>query len=178
MERIRSARATGRPPDDAPLAGLDDVARTSAAAAALADNTRATYASQVEPVPELARAGRRRRPSGGADPTKTPLVSDTLSGIAHQHAAVPEAAPRQAAAWTTPPRSICWPRSAGPSAAVGGGRRRRPPRPAAGATPPTGTKRCGDESWTRRPRSRCDRGRAVDPGHRGRGDIGCLRPAG
>ena len=38
------------------------------------------------------------RAAGRADPTKTPLVADTLRGIARQHAAVPEAAPRQAAA--------------------------------------------------------------------------------
>ena len=38
------------------------------------------------------------RADGRADPTKTPLVADTLRGIARQHAAVPEAAPRQAAA--------------------------------------------------------------------------------
>ena len=38
------------------------------------------------------------RSAGRADPTKTPLVADTLRGIARQHAAVPEAAPRQAAA--------------------------------------------------------------------------------
>ena len=31
-------------------------------------------------------------------PTKTPLVADTLRGIARQHAAAPEAAPRQATA--------------------------------------------------------------------------------
>ena len=38
------------------------------------------------------------RAAGRPDPTKTPLVADTLRGIARQHAAVPEAAPRQAAA--------------------------------------------------------------------------------
>ena len=38
------------------------------------------------------------RSAGRADPTKTPLVADTLRGIARQHAAVPAAAPRQAAA--------------------------------------------------------------------------------
>ena len=38
------------------------------------------------------------RSAGRADPTKTPLVADTLRGIARQHAAAPEAAPRQAAA--------------------------------------------------------------------------------
>ena len=37
------------------------------------------------------------RSAGRADPTKTPLVADTLRGIARQHAAAPEAAPRQAA---------------------------------------------------------------------------------
>ena len=38
------------------------------------------------------------RAAGGTDPTETPLVADTLRGIARQHAAAPEAAPRQAAA--------------------------------------------------------------------------------
>ena len=38
------------------------------------------------------------RAGGRADPTKAPLVSDTLRGIARQHAAAPEAAPRQTAA--------------------------------------------------------------------------------
>ena len=38
------------------------------------------------------------RSAGRADPTKTPLVADTLRGIARQHAAAPEAAPRQATA--------------------------------------------------------------------------------
>ena len=137
MEHLKSARAPARPPTDAPLAGLDDVARTrvaSAAAATLADNTRATYASQwnrfeswcekrggdplaTEPAQVAAylaeRAETRKlatvqasaaaipaaaRAAGRADPTKTPLVADTLRGIARQHAAVPEAAPRQAAA--------------------------------------------------------------------------------
>ena len=49
MERLKPAEAPGRPAAGAPLAALDDVARTrvaSAAAAALAGNTRATYASQ------------------------------------------------------------------------------------------------------------------------------------
>ena len=36
------------------------------------------------------------RSAGRADPTKTPLVADTLRGIARQHAAVPAAAARQA----------------------------------------------------------------------------------
>ena len=35
-------------------------------------------------------------PPAGADPTKTPLVADTLRGIARQHARQPGAAPRQA----------------------------------------------------------------------------------
>ena len=137
MERLTTPAAPGRPDPDAPLAALDDVARTrvaSAAAAALADNTRMTYASQwnrfvawceergvdpldVEPAQVAAylaeRAETRKlstvqasaaaiaaaaRAAGRADPTKTPLVADTLRGIARQHAAVPEAAPRQAAA--------------------------------------------------------------------------------
>ena len=34
------------------------------------------------------------RAAGRADPTKTPLVADTLRGIARQHAAAPGAAPR------------------------------------------------------------------------------------
>lgn len=38
------------------------------------------------------------RAAGRADPIKTPLVADTLRGIARQHAAAPEAVPRQAAA--------------------------------------------------------------------------------
>ena len=38
------------------------------------------------------------RAAGRADPTKTPLVADTLRGIARQHAATAVATPRQAAA--------------------------------------------------------------------------------
>ena len=137
MERLKSTPAPGRAAGDAPLAALDDVARTrvaSAAAAALAGNTRMTYASQwnrfeswceergVDPLDAgpaqvaaylAERAETRKlstvqasaaaiaaaaRAGGRADPTKTPLVSDTLRGIARQHAAVPAAAPRQAAA--------------------------------------------------------------------------------
>ena len=40
------------------------------------------------------------RAGGRADPTKTPLVTDTLRGIARQHALQPGAAPRQARALT------------------------------------------------------------------------------
>ena len=137
MERLKTPAAPGRPAHDAPLAALDDVARTrvaSAAAAALADNTRMTYASQwnrfrswceeraLDPLAAAPaqvaaylaeRAETRKlatvqtsaaaiaaayRAAGRADPTKTPLVADTLRGIARQHAAAPEAAPRQAAA--------------------------------------------------------------------------------
>ena len=127
-----------RPAADTSLAALDDVARTrvaSAAAAALAGNTRMTYASQwhrfaawceergvVDPLDAGAaqvaaylaeRAETRKlstvqasaaaiaaaaRSAGRSDPTKTPLVADTLRGIARQHAAAPEAAPRQATA--------------------------------------------------------------------------------
>ena len=36
------------------------------------------------------------RAAGRPDPTKTPIVADTLRGIARQHARQPEAAPRQA----------------------------------------------------------------------------------
>ena len=138
MERRKSTVGPGRPAAEAGLAALDDVARTrvaSAAAAALAGNTRAAYAAQwnrfaawcerrgiVDPLAAGAaqvaaylaeRAETRKlatvqasaaaiaaaaRAAGRADPTKTPLVADTLRGIARQHAAVPEAAPRQAAA--------------------------------------------------------------------------------
>ena len=135
MERLKPPPAPARAAGDAPLAALDDVARTrvaSAAAAALADNTRMTYASQwnrfeswceergvdpldVEPAQvaaylaeraetrklstvQVSAAATAARAAGRADPTKTPLVADTLRGIARQHAAVPEAAPRQAAA--------------------------------------------------------------------------------
>ena len=48
--------------------------------------------------PRRRRIAAAARSAGRADPTKTPLVADTLRGIARQHAAVPEAAPRQAAA--------------------------------------------------------------------------------
>ena len=41
-----------------------------------------------------------RRAAGWPDPTKTPLVADTLRGIARQHAQQPGAAPRQARALT------------------------------------------------------------------------------
>ena len=122
-----------RPAAAAGLGALDDVARTrvaSAAAAALAGNTRMTYASQWHRFRSWLRGARRRRrrrraggripraetrklatvqasaaaiaaayrAAGRTDPTKTPLVADTLRGIARQHAAAPEAAPRQAAA--------------------------------------------------------------------------------
>ena len=136
MERLKPSSPV-RPVADAGLGALDPAARTrvaSAAAAALADNTRAAYASQwnrfltwceqravdplaAEPAQVAAylaeRAETRKlstvqasaaaiaaavRAAGRADPTKTPLVADTLRGIARQHAAAPEAAPRQAAA--------------------------------------------------------------------------------
>ena len=51
-----------------------------------------TVQASAAAIAAAARAG------GWADPTKTPLVDDTLRGIARQHAAVPEEAPRQAAA--------------------------------------------------------------------------------
>ena len=138
MERLKSTPGPVRPAADAALAALDDVARTrvaSAATAALAANTRDTYASQwnrfcawcerhgvADPLDAGAaqvaaylaeRAESRKlatvqasaaaiaaasRAAGRADPTKKPLVADTLRGIARQHAAAPEAAPRQAAA--------------------------------------------------------------------------------
>ena len=137
MVRLKSPVGPVRPAGNAGLGALDDVARSrvaSAAAAALAGNTRATYASQwnrfeswceergVDPLDAdpaqvaaylAERAETRKlstvqasaaaiaaaaRAGGRADPTKTPLVSDTLRGIARQHAAAPEAAPRQTAA--------------------------------------------------------------------------------
>ena len=138
MERLNHPAGSVRPAADTSLAALDDVARTrvaSAAAAALADNTRAAYASQwnrfaawcerrgvADPLDAAAaqvaaylaeRAESRKlstvqasaaaiaaaaRAAARADPTKTPLVADTLRGIARQHAATAAAAPRQAAA--------------------------------------------------------------------------------
>ena len=138
MERPNHPAGPVRPAAEAGLAALDDVARTrvaSAAAAALAGNTRMTYASQwhrfaawceergvVDPLDAgpaqvaaylAERAETRKlstvqasaaaiaaaaRAAGRADPTKAPLVADTLRGIARQHASAPEAAPRQAAA--------------------------------------------------------------------------------
>ena len=138
MGHLTTPPGSIRPSAEAPLAALDDVARSrvaSAAAAAKADNTRATYASQwnrfcawcdrhgiVDPLDAGAaqvaaylaeRAETRKlstvqasaaaiaaaaRDAGRADPTKTPLVADTLRGIARQHAAAPAAASRQAAA--------------------------------------------------------------------------------
>ena len=139
MERRNTPAGPVRPAGDADLGALDAAARTrvaSAAAAALAGNTRATYAAQwnrfcawceergvADPLDagaaqvaaylaeraetrKLATVQAFRRPriaaaarsAGRADPTKTPLVADTLRGIARQHAAAPEAAPRQAAA--------------------------------------------------------------------------------
>ncbi len=137
MERLKPPAGSVRPAADTSLAALDDVARTrvaSAAAAALADNTRAAYAAQwnrfrswcerrgvADPLDAAAaqvaaylaeRAESRKlstvqasaaaiaaaaRAAGRADPTKTPLVADTLRGIARQHAATAAAAPRQAA---------------------------------------------------------------------------------
>ena len=137
MERLKPPAAPGRPVPAVGLGALDPAARTrvaSAAAAALADNTRAAYASQwnrfrawceqraVDPLAAVpaqvaaylaeraetcklstvqasaAAIAAASRAAGRADPTKTPLVADTLRGIARQHAAAPAAAPRQAAA--------------------------------------------------------------------------------
>ena len=73
------------------------------------------------------------RSAGRADPTKTPLVADTLRGIARQHAAAPEATPRQAAALDYASaldlmRAAAWPQRRGraretPAAATARGRR-------------------------------------------------------
>ena len=73
------------------------------------------------------------RAAGRADPTKTPLVADTLRGIARQHAATAAAAPRQAAALDYATaldlmRAAARPQRRGrgretPSAAAGRGRR-------------------------------------------------------
>ena len=69
------------------------------------------------------------RATGRADPTKTPLVADTLRGIARQHARQPAAAPRQARALTydqAPRADARRPRIAG-TVAVGSSPRPRPP---------------------------------------------------
>jgi len=74
---------------------LDAGAAQVAAYLAERAETRKLATVQAFRRPRIAAAARS---AGRADPTKTPLVADTLRGIARQHAAAPEAAPRLAAA--------------------------------------------------------------------------------
>ena len=56
----------------------------------------AAYLAERAETRKLAtvQASAAARSAGRADPTKMPLVADTLRGIVRQHAAVPDAAPR------------------------------------------------------------------------------------
>ena len=122
--------ALSHPPAPAPagaLARLDPDARDRvASAAARAPATRRAYAAQwrrfehwcagretdalaappaevasyLAERPERSKLATVRSAAGLADPTKTPLVSDTLRAIARQHARQPGATPRQARALT------------------------------------------------------------------------------
>ena len=125
--------ALSHPPAPAPagaLARLDPDARDRvASAAARAPATRRAYAAQwrrfehwcagretdalaappaevasyLAERPERSKLATVRSAAGLADPTKTPLVSDTLRAIARQHARQPGATPRQARALTNRP---------------------------------------------------------------------------
>ena len=70
--------------------------------AAVADylTERATAAKTATVRLSATAIGAAHRAAGAPDPTATPIVRDTLRGIARQHAAHPAAAPRQASALT------------------------------------------------------------------------------
>ena len=79
------------------------VSSLPATAATVADylTDRATTAAKTATVRLNAAAiGAAHRAAGAPDPTATPIVRAALRGIARQHAAHPDAAPRQAAALT------------------------------------------------------------------------------
>ena len=61
---------------------------------------RATAAKTATVRLSAAAIGAAHRAAGQPDPTATPIVRDSMRGIARQHAAHPDAAPRQAAALT------------------------------------------------------------------------------
>ncbi len=78
------------------------VSSLPATAATVADylTDRATAAKTATVRLNAAAIGAAHRGSGAPDPTATPIVRAALRGIARQHAAHPDAAPRQAAALT------------------------------------------------------------------------------
>ena len=78
------------------------VASLPAAPATVADylTNRATAAKTATVRLSAAAIGAAHRAAGLPDPTATPIVRGSLRGIARQHAAHPDAAPRQAAALT------------------------------------------------------------------------------